>query len=411
MLYPLELRARTQFDCTLRLPPVKPDYLAALYYPTGGRFVSSSSSRLAYIDWMRGLACVLMFQTHCYDSWLGDGARKSTFFMWSQLGGTLPAPLFLFLAGISFALVVDKLRQKDLAVSQIARTTIRRGAEIFGLGLLFRVQEYLIAWGWAPWSDLFRVDILNTIGISMMLMGVNCGIVFWIARSHQAVALAGAAAAIALAIALMTPPLWTTWRPHWLPWPLESYINGVHNLGEPQPWLFPIFPWAGFAFAGLAIGLFLSSGWGRSHSSRTFALVAGGGVALIYLARWFDARPWQLYPVYDYWHTSPNFFLVRVGLLLIILSAVYAWCRWGAGQWGFSPLIQLGQTSLLVYWVHIEFVYGRFSILPKRAQDIRTASLGLLTIFLSMLLLSVMRTKLKGRGADVLGWFRKPVSA
>ena len=71
-----------------------------------------TSSRLAYIDWMRGLACVLMFQTHCYDAWLGGNARNSKFFMWSQLGGTLPAPLFLFLLGVSFALVVDKLRQK-----------------------------------------------------------------------------------------------------------------------------------------------------------------------------------------------------------------------------------------------------------------------------------------------------------
>jgi uncharacterized membrane protein len=97
----------------------------------------SSQSRLAYIDWMRGLACVLMFQTHCYDSWLGGDARKSTFFMWSQLGGTLPAPLFLFLAGISFALVTDKLRQKSAPAGQIAGTTIRRGAEIFALGLLF----------------------------------------------------------------------------------------------------------------------------------------------------------------------------------------------------------------------------------------------------------------------------------
>ena len=93
----------------------------------------SAQSRLAYIDWMRGLACVLMFQTHCYDSWLGGDARKSTFFMWSQLGGTLPAPLFLFLAGISFALVTDKLRQKGVPNTQIARTTIRRGAEILGL--------------------------------------------------------------------------------------------------------------------------------------------------------------------------------------------------------------------------------------------------------------------------------------
>ncbi len=67
--------------------------------------------------------------------------------MWSQLGGTLPAPLFLFLAGISFALVTDKMRQKDTPAGQIARTTIRRGAEIFGLGLLFRLQEFVIALG------------------------------------------------------------------------------------------------------------------------------------------------------------------------------------------------------------------------------------------------------------------------
>jgi hypothetical protein len=45
-----------------------------------------SSSRLTYIDWMRGLVCVLMFQTHCYDSWLNPEARKSSLFIWSQLG-------------------------------------------------------------------------------------------------------------------------------------------------------------------------------------------------------------------------------------------------------------------------------------------------------------------------------------
>ncbi len=202
-----------------------------------------------------------------------------------------------------------------------------------------------------------------------------------------------------------------TWRPQWLPWPLESYINGVHNLGQPQPWLFPIFPWTAFAFAGLAAGFFLLSNWARKRDALSFVLAGAGGAGLIYFARWLEARPWQLYAVRDFWHTSPNFFLIRMGLLLVILAAVYAWCRWGAGQWGFSPLVQLGQTSLLVYWVHIEFVYGRFSILPKRAQDIRSASFGLLTIFLAMLLLSVLRTKLKGRGTEVLAWFRRPVGA
>ena len=367
----------------------------------------SSSSRLAYIDWMRGLACLLMFQTHCYDSWLGGSARQSTFFMWSQLGGTLPAPLFLFLAGISFALVTDKLRTKDLQAGQIARTTIRRGAEILALGLLFRLQEFLIAWGWAPWSDLFRVDILNNIGLSMMLMGVLCWAVLSTTDGTR-LTLGLSAAGTGLVISLLTPLVWTTWRPRWLPWPLESYINGVHNLGQPQPWLFPIFPWTGFAFVGLAIGFFLVSDWAKTRGAATFAIAGAGGLALIYVARWVDHSRSRLYAAYDFWHTSPNFFLIRVGLLLAILATVYFWCRWGLGQWGFSPLIQMGQTSLLVYWVHIEFVYGRFSILPKRAQDIRTASLGLLTIFLSMLLLSVLRTKLKGRGTETLAWLRRP---
>jgi uncharacterized membrane protein len=368
---------------------------------------SAPSSRLAWIDWMRGLACVLMFQTHCYDSWLGGDARKSSFFMWSQLGGTLPAPLFLFLAGISFAFVTDKLIRKNLSVGEITRTMARRGAEIFAFGLLFRLQEYLIAWGWAPKSDLLRVDILNTIGLSMILMALVCGLALGIASPlRQRAALVIAAISSATLIALATPPLWTTWRPMWLPWPLESYINGCHNLGAPQAWLFPVFPWSALAFAGLAAGFSLFSEWARAHTAQALVLSGAVGAALILIARWLDHTYIQLYAVYDYWHTSPNFLLTRVGILLVIAFLSYAWCRWGLpsrewGIWSFSPLIQLGQTSLLVYWVHIEFVYGRFSLLPKRAVGIRSASLGLLTIFLMMLALSLLRTRIDWKAASL----------
>ena len=368
----------------------------------------AAKNRLAYIDWMRGLACLLMFQTHCYDSWLSPRARQSRFFMYSQLGGTFPAPLFLFLAGISFALVTEKLRQKNLPPSQIGRSTIRRGAEIFGFGLLFRLQEFLVAWGWAPKSDLLRVDILNTIGVSMMLMGVVCWLVLAVRRGPGTrVALVLTAGGTALLISLLTPPLWTTWRPNWLPWPLESYVNGVHNLGTPQAWMFPVFPWTAFAFAGLAVGFILQSPWARAQEPRAFFSVGLAGSVLIEFARWLEAQPRQLYSVDDYWHTSPSFFLIRVGMLLVILTASYAWCRWGAGQWGFSPLILLGQASLLVYWVHIEFVYGRVSILPKHTMGIGGASVGLLVIFLAMLGLAYIRTKMKGRGAEMLAWLHR----
>ena len=368
----------------------------------------SGKQRLAYIDWMRGFACLVMFQTHCYDSWLGGAARQSSFIRWSQLGGTLPAPLFLFLAGVSCALVTDRMRRKGVAPNQVAVTVVRRGAEIFGLGLLFRIQEFVLGQPWAPWTDLLRVDVLNVIGISLILMGISCRATQ--NRARNAILAAG----IAVAVAMATPLLWTTWRPRFLPWYLESYINGVHTFNVPQPWLFPIFPWVAFAFAGLTLGFVLFSEWSARRPATSLALCGAGGVALFFLSLWLDALPFSLYPVYDYWHTSPNFFLARVGVLLVIMCGAYAWCRWGLGQFGFSPLIQMGQASLLVYWVHIEFVYGRFSILHKRAQSIPSATLGLLIIFAAMVLLATARTRLQGRGMDLLERLRRvlrPVQA
>src|SRR5262249_25953243 len=206
-----------------------------------------AQSRLAYIDWMRGLACVLMFQWHCYNSWLAPEARQSLLYLWSRLGGTLPGPLFLFLPGVSFALVTEKLRERGADRESVAKTTIMRGAEIYGLGLLFRVQEFALGYPWSPWTDLLRVDVLNILGLSMMLMGALCWLTAsfpqaesnnatvaendpakgnlaspasQVARSRQR-GIAGAPATAA-AIALLTPPLWTTFRPSWLPWPIES---------------------------------------------------------------------------------------------------------------------------------------------------------------------------------------------
>jgi uncharacterized membrane protein len=386
-----------------------------------------AAHRLAWIDWMRGLACLLMFQTHCYDAWLGGDARNTSFLKASQLLGTLPAPLFLFLAGVSFALITDKLIRKNLSPAEITRTMARRGAEILAFGLLFRLQEFLIAWGWAPWSDLLRVDVLNIIGLSMILMALTCGIILTVCQrtggsrqgmlpsaSYQGMPsgipqvanngpgfsrcgylLIGAAIAAAALLALLTPPLYTTWRPTWLPWPIESYVDGCHNLGAPQPWLFSIFPWAAFAFAGLAAGFILFSDQARNQTAKTLALFAAVGAVAILAARQFDHSSFHLYSTYDYWHTSPNFLMMRAGLMLVIAFLSYAWCRWGLATRGFSPLIQLGQTSLLVYWVHIEFVYGRYSLLSKRAQSIPTASRGLLEIFLSMLILSLIRTRIE----------------
>jgi uncharacterized membrane protein len=372
--------------------------------------------RLAYIDWMRGLACVLMIQAHCYDSWLNPEARTTLLYRWSQELSTLAAPIFLFLCGVSFALVTEGLRQKNKPRSQIFKTALLRGAEILGLGFLLRVQEFVLGYPKSPWTDLLKVDVLNILGVSILFMAL-----FWrlvsvtlpeVGTGRGGVSLQSEGSAgrwrnrliglsllIAAVVAIATPPLWTTHRPHFLPWMLESYINGVHNFGSPTPWIFSIFPWCGFAFVGLAFGSFLFSDFAQRKEISALAIVGAIGVLACGLSLWWDYSSVKIYAVYDYWHSSPNFFLMRCGILLLLTFAIFAWCRWGWVTEGFSPFIQFGKTSLLVYWVHIEFVYGRLSILPKFRSTIPFATAGMVAIFAAMLGISIWRTRSKKRAA------------
>jgi uncharacterized membrane protein len=346
-----------------------------------------TSYRLPQFDWMRGLACLFMFERHCYDSWVLPAARGTAFYRATELIASMAAPSFLFLAGLSTVLIVKKSSEEGMVARPAAARIFRRGAEILGLALVFRMVDLGL---WLPdvtrphwWTDLLRVDVLNVIGVALMMIGAMC----WLAGTQ-----ARAAAASALLVAFIvttTPQIHSTWRPTWLPWPLESYFDGVHNTGIPQGYLFPVFPWAGFAFAGFVAGYLLLSGWARRNELRVMGLLAGGGATLMLLGWALDRLSFQLYRYYNFWHTSPNYFMIRLGMLLIILSLCYL--RWQFGQSGLknSPLITLGQHSLMVYWVHIEFVYGRFCIMKRQGMSIVGASLGLIIITVSMYLLAL----------------------
>jgi hypothetical protein len=56
---------------------------------------------------------------------------------------------------------------------------------------------------------------------------------------------------------------------------------------------------------------------------------------------------------------------------------------------------QLGTTSLLVYWVHIELVYGRWFGYWKESLSIAECSVAALVLILSMIALSYARTTWK----------------
>jgi peptidoglycan/LPS O-acetylase OafA/YrhL len=67
-------------------------------------------------------------------------------------------------------------------------------------------------------------------------------------------------------------------------------------------------------------------------------------------------------PIYEhtsFWTSSPTYFAIRVGVMMVALPASYAAARAAAGRGiALRPLERLGRSSLFVYWIHVELVYG-----------------------------------------------------
>ena len=98
----------------------------------------------------------------------------------------------------------------------------------------------------------------------------------------------------------------------------------------------------------------------------------------------------SIYSNSDFWLNSPSLIFIKLGAVLILAFA-WVWnLRVAATDW--SWVRQFGLTSLLVYWVHVELVYGRwFGVLKDHLSVGRTVFATALTIVL-MLALSLIRT-------------------
>ena len=306
--------------------------------------MTNKSNRLAYLDWMRGLAVLLMLQGHVLDSWVRPEDRSSEWFWLSQFLGGFPAPIFLFLAGVSLALVLDRMRAKGAAPADLAAKVLRRGSWILFLAYAFRLEQFIVWYPASHWSDVFKVDTLNCIAICSLIIGIF-SVTFKSRRTN--IAAMGSATA---AFVLVTPWVYPVRN---LPSFVLTYLNG-----NDHPRYFSIFPWAAFTLAGITFGYVLLEAKERIDEPEFFQRVAAAGICAYAVSAAMSLSSIFEYGFYDYSLTSPHYFLVRLGWVLLILYGAYLWsARSRPNRW--SPVVLLGQASLLVYWVHIEIVYGR----------------------------------------------------
>lgn len=334
----------------------------------------TTASRLAYLDWLRGLAAVTMLQGHVFHSFTDKGLRNGPEYVLSQFFGGMPPAIFLFLTGITLAFLMDSSDRKGLSpVAKIA-AVLRRASFLLGMAYLFRLQLWLFAQPHSPWTDLFKVDILNCMGVGIALMAV---LTFF--STFDRIRLS---AGLGVAIAGLSPMVSS------IGWAGEHWL--VRNYVAPSYDYFSFFPWAAFLAFGVSAGSLLRS-VRAEQVERVIQWAAVFGLSLAFAAHYLSNIPYSIYAKSEFWLNSPAQVFTKTGVILVLMSVAYVWTRWVVRD-SWNWLCQLGTTSLLVYWVHIELVYGRWFWMWKENLSVPQTLAASVAVIGLMLVVSVWRT-------------------
>jgi uncharacterized membrane protein len=345
----------------------------------GGLFVK----RFPFLDWMRGLAVVIMIQCHVFNSFARMDVREGGPYVLSQFIGGMAAPLFLFMAGMTFAFQLDSLERREPSRWRRWRFSLRRAGYILGIAFLFRFTNWVASLPHSDLGEITKVDILNCMGVGMA--AVSLAALFEFKGRVRFAVLVG------LAIAAAAPILTN------LPWGgtpalLQEYL--VPGNGRPR---FPFFPCASYVGFGLAAGAIVK----RAAADRLDRLMQWSvaiGFALVFTAQYFSNLPYSIYPKSDFWRDSPALILIRVGIMLLMMAGAYLWTEFGMGT-TWSWMLCFGKTSLMVYWVHVMLVYGDLAKPFKRALSIPQTVLATLLVMLAMVALAAARLWWQARRA------------
>lgn len=303
---------------------------------------------------MRGLAVLIMIQCHTFNSFVRTDAREGGPYVMSQFIGGMAAPLFMFMAGMTFGFQMDSLERKGIVPLRRWAISMRRAGYILGIAFLFRLSNYIASLPKSSLREMTKVDILNCMGVAMAVFAAAavCG------GAHRARgALLGA-----LAIAALAPVMAD------LPWEGAPQLLKEYLVPSPGNGRFPFFPCASYIGFGLAAGTVVKqTAQERFERVMQWAVLIGFG--LIFGAQYLSNLPYSIYARSDFWTNSPTLVLIRVGISLVILAASFLWTEWcTVPSW--SWMQSLGKNSLMVYWVHVMLVYGSLLYVLKRNLSI-----------------------------------------
>jgi len=300
------------------------------------------SNRVVFLDWLRGVAAIIMIQGHTFDAFTRPESRNGAGFMFSQFFGGEAAAIFLLLTGVTYALGMN--RREELPAWKRVIAALRRARYLFLLAIVFRVQNWLFDYPRSRASDMLKVDILNLMGAAAALLAI-LALASGLNRVRWAM-LVGVVTAAASPLMSMFAPMLTA----------AGVPSAVRNYFIPNYDGFSFFPWGAFLAFGVGFGSLIPL-VRRTEWNRVMQWSALIGFGLLLGGQYFSNLPFSIYPASEFWLNSPGLIFCKLGIAMLLASAAYLWTEYLGTGWSFVR--QLGTTSLVVYWAHVELEYGR----------------------------------------------------
>jgi uncharacterized membrane protein len=305
--------------------------------------------RFLFIDLYRGLVILLMLQGHTFRAVLDNKIINTALFQFHDFFHGVSAPAFLFGSGLTFVLSTRKRWEDYHHWDPPLARRLGRILVIFMLGYIIHLpfmsaRKLILESTQQDYLMFFQSDVLQCIGFGLLTLH---GLVFFFKTERR---FYGLVLAATIAIPLLTPLFWDVDFLKHYPAVIAQLMNNKHGS------LYPLLPFVGFLFVGVLVSwefmLAVEHKREKRFMQRFFIL----GPIFIIAGLLIDAVPFQVYPSYNFWYTSPNYFLIRVGALLLIAGTIWFTVekikkppRW---------ITILGKESLLMYVVHLPILYG-----------------------------------------------------
>lgn len=314
----------------------------------------SKSGRLTFIDVLRGAACVWMIETHVLNAFMTDYYRSGWLYEAVSLSNGFVAVTFIFCAGAGFWLAADRKFEEYTTLSPTLSLYIRRLLFILITGYWIQTPEFslerTLASSPQEWMKFFQCNVLQLIVYSSFLALLLLALL----RSRKRLILASFT--IMGLLFILTPNIWYAHQS------LQHLPLPLHMLFAPQPLSpFPLFPWAGYFFAGLGCtALFMQSEL-RKKLARQYIIIGLICIAMAFLVKNTIALPGND----NWWYASPGHAFFRAAGALILFSLLYLYQEKLSGR--ISSFLQLlGRESLVVYVGQGMLIYG--SVASKGLQ-------------------------------------------